>query len=73
MHAWEHFETGQARSGELLSILDTDEADTLSRLFTVYIELGGAMMENGYASFLKDRDAIMKSTAQNSLPDVNQQ
>lgn len=69
-HAWEHFETGQARSGELLSILDTDEADTLSRLFTVYIELGGAMMENGYAAFLKDRNAIMQTTAQNSLPDV---
>ncbi len=69
-HAWEHFETGQARSGELLSVLDTDEADTLSRLFTVYIELGGAMMENGYASFLKDRKSIMETTAQNSLPDV---
>ena len=69
-HAWEHFETGQARSSELLSVLDTDEADTLSRLFTVYIELAGAMTENGYAAFLKDRDAIMQSTAQNSLPDV---
>ena len=55
---------------ELLSVLDTDEADTLSRLFTVYIELGGSMMENGYASFLKDRDNIMQTTAQNSLPDV---
>lgn len=71
-HAWEHFETGQARSGELLSILDTDEADTLSRLFTVYIELAGAMTENGYAAFLRDRDAIMQSTAQNSLPDVKE-
>ncbi|MHC8495150.1 squalene/phytoene synthase family protein [Thalassospira sp. SM2505] len=70
-HAWEHFETGQARSGELLSVLDTDEADTLSRLFTVYIELGGAMMENGYASFLKDRKSIMETTAQNSLPDIS--
>ena len=69
-HAWEHFETGQARSGELLSVLDTDEADTLSRLFTVYIELAGVMTENGYAAFLKDRDAIMQSTAQHSLPDV---
>jgi phytoene synthase len=70
-HAWEHFESGQAISAELLSVLDTEEADTLSRLFTVYIELGGAMMENGYASFLRDRDAIMQSTAQSSLPDVN--
>lgn len=69
-HAWEHFETGQARSSELLSILDTDEADTLSRLFTVYIELAAAMTEHGYAAFLRDRDAIMHSTAQNSLPDV---
>lgn len=71
-HAWEHFETGQARSSELLSVLDTDEADTLSRLFTVYIELAGAMTENGYAAFLRNRDAIMQSTAQNSLPDVKE-
>ena len=69
-HAWEHFETGQARSGELLSVLDADEADTLSRLFTVYIELAGAMMENGYAAFLSDREEIMQITAQSSLPDV---
>lgn len=68
--AWEHFETGQARSGELLSVLDTDEADTLSRLFTVYIELGGEMMENGYAAFLANREKIMQSTARNSLPDI---
>lgn len=66
--AWEHFETGQARSAELLAILDAEETDTLSRLFAVYIELASAMMDNGYAAFLKDRDTIIAQTANNSLP-----
>lgn len=68
-YAWEHFETGQARSSELLAFLDPEETDTLSRLFTVYIELAGAM-ENGYGAFLTDRDRIMDETAADSLPDV---
>ncbi|MCC9624595.1 squalene/phytoene synthase family protein [Thalassospira sp. MA62] len=71
-HAWEHFEVGQARSGELLSILDADEADTLSRLFTVYIGLGSVMMENGYAAFLENRDSIMKDLTKDQLPDIPQ-
>ena len=66
--AWEHFETGQARSAELLAILDPEETDTLSRLFAVYIELASAMMDNGYAAFLKDRDTIIAQTANNCLP-----
>lgn len=67
-HAWEHFETGQARSAELLAILDPEETDTLSRLFAVYIELASAMMDNGYAAFLMDRETIIAQTAGNSLP-----
>ncbi|MEQ5775542.1 squalene/phytoene synthase family protein [Thalassospira sp. NFXS8] len=66
--AWEHFETGQARSAELLAILDPEETDTLSRLFSVYIELA-AMMDAGYGDFLADRVAIIDTTADKSLPD----
>ncbi|AUG51654.1 squalene/phytoene synthase family protein [Thalassospira marina] len=67
--AWEHFETGQARSAELLAILDPEETDTLSRLFGVYIELA-ALMDAGYGAFLADRAEIIKDTAQKSLPDL---
>ncbi|WP_085580184.1 squalene/phytoene synthase family protein [Thalassospira mesophila] len=68
--AWEHFETGQARSAELLAILEPEETDTLSRLFSVYIELA-AMMDGGYGAFLADRVAIIDTTAEKSLPDQN--
>ncbi len=67
--AWEHFETGQVRSAELLAILGQEETDTLSRLFSVYIELA-ALMDAGYGAFLADRDEIIKETADNSLPDL---
>ncbi|MDP2699572.1 squalene/phytoene synthase family protein [Thalassospira sp.] len=66
--AWEHFETGQARSAELLAFLDADETDTLSRLFTVYIELA-SLMTGGYGAFLAERAKIIRETAGNSLPE----